>query len=97
LTNPKIKDVAVVGLPDETAGELPLAFVVKNSNVELTEKQVEQFLNGKYLISKDSKCFNFIFKKGSLLKRNFEGVSFLFQKFPKIPVEKFSDESYTTY
>jgi 4-coumarate--CoA ligase len=51
LTDPKIKDAAVVGFPDEIAGELPLAFVVKNSNVELTEKQVEQFLNGKYLIS----------------------------------------------
>jgi 4-coumarate--CoA ligase len=46
LRNPKIKDVAVVGLPDEEAGELPLAFVVKNSDVDLTEDEVKDFLAG---------------------------------------------------
>ncbi|CAH1365656.1 unnamed protein product [Tenebrio molitor] len=47
LRNPKIKDVAVVGLPDEEAGELPLAFVVKNSDVDLTEDEVKDFLADK--------------------------------------------------
>ncbi|KAJ3638744.1 hypothetical protein MTP99_002078 [Tenebrio molitor] len=47
LRNPKIKDVAVVGLPDEEAGELPLAFVVKNSDVNLTEDEVKDFLADK--------------------------------------------------
>jgi acyl-CoA synthetase (AMP-forming)/AMP-acid ligase II len=85
LTNSKIKDAAVVGLPDETAGELPLAFVVKNSNVELTEKQVEQFLNGKYLISKDSICFNFVFKyrKGLSSKETSRGCHFYFRNSQK--------------
>jgi 4-coumarate--CoA ligase len=46
LKNPKIKDVAVVGLPDEEAGQLPLAFVVKNSDVNLSEEQVQDFLAG---------------------------------------------------
>jgi 4-coumarate--CoA ligase len=47
LRNPKIKDVAVVGLPDEEAGELSLAFVVKNSDVNLTEDEVKDFLAGR--------------------------------------------------
>jgi 4-coumarate--CoA ligase len=46
LRNPKIKDVAVVGVPDEEAGELPLAFVVKNFDVNLTEDEVKHFLAG---------------------------------------------------
>ncbi|RZC37215.1 AMP-binding domain containing protein, partial [Asbolus verrucosus] len=44
LGNPKIKDVGVVGVPNEEAGELPLAFVVKNEGVDLTEKEVIDFV-----------------------------------------------------
>uniref|UniRef100_A0A182NN52 Luciferin 4-monooxygenase n=1 Tax=Anopheles dirus TaxID=7168 RepID=A0A182NN52_9DIPT len=44
LTNPKIKDVGVVGLPDEAVGELPLAFVVKQPDVTLTEDEVRQYV-----------------------------------------------------
>jgi 4-coumarate--CoA ligase len=43
LTHPKIKDCGVVGKPDEIAGELPLAFVVKDDN-SLTEKEVLKFV-----------------------------------------------------
>ncbi|XP_039495520.1 4-coumarate--CoA ligase 1 [Drosophila santomea] len=45
LTNDKIKDAAVIGKPDEEAGELPLAFVVKQANVKLTENEVIQFVH----------------------------------------------------
>ncbi|XP_016944460.3 luciferin 4-monooxygenase [Drosophila suzukii] len=45
LTNDKIKDAAVIGKPDEEAGELPMAFVVKQANVELNESEVIQFVN----------------------------------------------------
>ncbi|KAH8363544.1 hypothetical protein KR084_011430 [Drosophila pseudotakahashii] len=45
LTNDKIKDAAVIGKPDEEAGELPMAFVVKQANVQLTESDVIQFVN----------------------------------------------------
>ncbi|XP_017047049.1 4-coumarate--CoA ligase 1 [Drosophila ficusphila] len=45
LTNDKIKDAAVIGKPDEEAGELPLAFVVKQANVQLTENDVIKFVN----------------------------------------------------
>ncbi|KAH8264099.1 hypothetical protein KR038_002939 [Drosophila bunnanda] len=45
LTHEKIKDAAVIGKSDEEAGELPLAFVVKQANVQLTENDVIQFVN----------------------------------------------------
>ena len=44
LTHQKIQDVAVIGKPDEEAGELPMAFVVKQANVELSENDVIQFV-----------------------------------------------------
>lgn len=44
LTNPKIKDAAVIGIPDESVGELPMAFVVKADSVELTADDVIQFV-----------------------------------------------------
>lgn len=45
LTHPKIKDVAVIGLPNPEAGELPMAFVVKYPNSTLSENDVVQFVN----------------------------------------------------
>ncbi|KAL5284112.1 hypothetical protein ACFFRR_006404 [Megaselia abdita] len=44
LTHDKIKDVAVVGKPDESAGELPFAFVVKQNGANLTEQEVMDFV-----------------------------------------------------
>ena len=46
LTNPKIKDAAVIGVPDEAAGELPLAFIVPHAKNEISEEEVEKFLAG---------------------------------------------------
>ncbi|XP_028027375.1 probable 4-coumarate--CoA ligase 1 [Bombyx mandarina] len=40
LERPEVADVAVVGIPDPLAGELPKAFVVLKSNHKLTEKEV---------------------------------------------------------
>lgn len=48
LTHPAIKDTAVVGYPDELAGELPLAFVVKQSGVNISSREVIQYVNGKF-------------------------------------------------
>nr|XP_022909024.1 luciferin 4-monooxygenase-like [Onthophagus taurus] len=47
LSFPKIKDVAVVGFPDEEAGELPMAFVVKQDDVDVNEAEIVNFVKSK--------------------------------------------------
>ncbi|XP_056644474.1 uncharacterized protein LOC130450223 [Diorhabda sublineata] len=47
LNHPKVLDVGVVGVPDELAGELPLAFVVKKPGVDVTEKELVEYVEGK--------------------------------------------------
>jgi len=44
LSHPKIKDAGVIGIPDEIAGELPFAFVVKEEGCDLAEKEVKDFV-----------------------------------------------------
>lgn len=41
IAHPKIADVAVVGVPDDEAGELPKAFIVPAPGAELTEDEVK--------------------------------------------------------
>lgn len=49
FTHSAIKDAAVVGLPDEFAEELPLAFVVKKPNVDVSSEEIIKYVNGKKL------------------------------------------------
>lgn len=61
LQHPSIKDVGVVGLPDEKSGELPLAFVVTQPGAKITEKDI----------------IDFVAKRVSMPKRLHGGVRFV--------------------
>lgn len=47
LTHPGILDAAVIGIPDEKAGELPLAFVVRKPDSNLTERNICDYVASK--------------------------------------------------
>jgi acyl-CoA synthetase (AMP-forming)/AMP-acid ligase II len=47
LTHPAVEDAAVVGLPHEVDGELPLAFIVLKAGQTATAEEIIQFISGK--------------------------------------------------
>ncbi|RZF44807.1 hypothetical protein LSTR_LSTR000759 [Laodelphax striatellus] len=47
LTHPGVKDAAVIGIPDESSGELPKAFVVKQPGAKIVEKDIVDYVKGK--------------------------------------------------
>jgi len=47
LTHPDVDDVAVGPVPDEAAGEIPKAYVVRKSGSTITEGDIVTFLHGK--------------------------------------------------
>ncbi len=44
ITHPAVLDVAVIGIPDDSAGELPKAFVVRAPGGEIDEDGVKEFV-----------------------------------------------------
>jgi len=44
VSHPKVADVAVIGIPDEEAGELPKAFVVAAPGAELTAEELQAYV-----------------------------------------------------
>lgn len=45
LSYPGVKDAAVIGIPNDKVGELPMAFVVKEDNSNICEKDILQYVN----------------------------------------------------
>ena len=46
MEHPNIADVAVIGIPNPTAGELPRAYVVRKHDSTLSEQDVQTFVQG---------------------------------------------------
>jgi len=44
LLHPKVKETAVIGVPDKLRGEVPKAFVVLKENENLSDKELREFL-----------------------------------------------------
>lgn len=47
MSHPDVVDAAVVGIPDDNAGELPLGYVVVHSNTKVTSEDLQNYVKGK--------------------------------------------------
>ena len=46
LSHSDVMDAAVIGVPDETAGQLPRAYVVKKTGSDVTTEDIVAYING---------------------------------------------------
>ncbi|XP_022902599.1 luciferin 4-monooxygenase-like [Onthophagus taurus] len=47
ISHPSVKEAGVVGKQDERAGEVPVAFVVKQSNAEVSEQELVEYVSSR--------------------------------------------------
>jgi len=60
LTHPKVADAAVIGLPDEEAGEIPVGYIVVKPDQELTEAEVQAFVADQVASYKQVRVVHFV-------------------------------------
>ncbi|KAL3609304.1 hypothetical protein D5086_000324 [Populus alba] len=75
IAHPEISDAAVVGLKDEDAGEVPVAFVVKSEKSQATEDDIKQYISKQVIFYKRIKRVFFIeaipkAPSGKILRKN---------------------------
>ena len=74
ITHPAILDVAVIGIPDDSAGELPKAFVVQAPGAEIDEDAVKDFVREHVASYKQIRLVEFVAEipksaSGKILRR----------------------------
>ena len=60
ISHPSVADVAVIGVPDDEAGELPKAFVTLKPEMEATESDIREFVAEKVATYKQIHIVEFI-------------------------------------
>ena len=60
ITHPAVADVAVIGIPDDEAGELPKAFVTLKPDMEATETDIKDYVAEKVATYKQIQMVEFI-------------------------------------